>query len=167
MAIDKQGSCMKRTQSVTIWLLPLILIGGLFSPLFGYSVLAMMVFLLSLSFFKGRYWCWNFCPRGAFLDIVMSKVSRNTPFPKSLMHQRIRWLIFSLFMVFLVFRLIKAGSSLAAIGAVFVSMCIITTLVAIIIGVVSKHRGWCIICPMGTLQDALHKTNPSQRKTPK
>lgn len=155
---------MKKAQSITIWLLPLILVGGLFNPLLGYLVLAMMAFLLSLSFFKGRYWCWNFCPRGAFLDIVMSRASRNTPFPKGLMQKRVRWLIFFLFMAFLVFRLIKAGASLAAIGAVFVSMCIITTLFAVIIGVVSKHRGWCMICPMGTLQDAIHKANPSQRK---
>lgn len=147
-----------------IWLLPLILVGGLFYPLLGYLVVAMMAALLSLSFSKGRYWCWNLCPRGAFLDLVLSKMSRNTPFPRALMRHRVRWLVVVALMSFLVVRIIKAGGSVAAIGAVFVGMCIITTLISVVIGIISKHRGWCMICPMGTLQDAIHKANPSFNK---
>jgi polyferredoxin len=66
---------MKKTQLITIWLLPLILIGGLYNSALGYLVVAMMAIFLTLSFFKGGYWCWNLCPRGAFLDIILSKVS--------------------------------------------------------------------------------------------
>ncbi|HDZ76573.1 MAG TPA: 4Fe-4S binding protein [Candidatus Omnitrophica bacterium] len=72
---------MKKSQIIMIWLLPLIVIGGLFNPMLGYLVLAMMIFLLTLSFFKGRYWCWNLCPRGSFLDIVLSKISVNKALP--------------------------------------------------------------------------------------
>jgi polyferredoxin len=140
-----------------VWFLPLIVIGGLFYPLLGYLVVAMMAILLTLAFFRGRYWCWNFCPRGAFLDIVLSKVSLNKPLPKSLVKQWFRWLVFFLFMSFLISRIVHTGGSLIAIGSVFVVMCILTTIISIILGVATKHRGWCMICPMGTLQEKIGK----------
>jgi polyferredoxin len=41
------------------------------------------------------------------------------------------------------------------VGAVFVVMCLITTVISIILGVSTKHRGWCAICPMGFLQEKI------------
>jgi ferredoxin-type protein NapH len=154
---------MKKSQLVMVWFLPLIVIGGLFVPLLGYLVVAMVVFFLVLSFFKGRYWCWNLCPRGAFLDIVLSKIGLNKPLPKILTKQWFRWLIFVLFLSFLVSRIMKSGGSLLAIGAVFVVMCLITTIISIILGVSIKHRSWCTICPMGTLQQVIRKANKKKQ----
>jgi polyferredoxin len=138
-----------------MWLLFLIVIGGIFFPLLGYLVVAMMAVFLPLSYFKQRYWCWNLCPRGAFLDIVLSKMSFNKPVPRVFTRGWLRWSLFFVFVGFLLFRLMHAGTNLIAVGAIFVSICIITTLVAIALGVVTKHRGWCVICPMGTLQGAI------------
>lgn len=156
---------MKKAQKIMIWFLPLIVIGGLFYSLLGYLVVAMMAVFLTLAFFKGRYWCWNFCPRGAFLDIVLSKISLNKPLPKSFVKQWFRWLIFVLFMIFLAFRIVGTGGNLIAIGSVFVGMCILTTVMSIILGVITKHRGWCVICPMGTLQDKIGKILIKRRKS--
>ena len=155
---------MKNSQKIMVWFLPLIVIGGLFYPLLGYLVVAMMVFLLILSFFKGRYWCRNLCPRGAFLDIVVSKVGIKRPIPKLFTKQWFRWLIFALFMSFLIFRIVRAGGNYIAIGLVFVVMCATTTVIAIVIGAITKHRGWCMICPMGILQEKVHKINHSKTK---
>lgn len=138
-----------------LWLLPLIVIGGLFNPFLGYLVVAMMVFFLTLSFFKGRYWCWNLCPRGAFLDIVLAKISLKRPLPSILSKQWFRWLVFVLFISFLIFRVIRASGNLVTIGSVFVLMCLVTTAISIIMGILTKHRGWCVICPMGTLQEKI------------
>lgn len=143
---------MKKTQLLMIWFLPLIVIGGLFYPLLGYLVLAMMAVFLTLAFFRGRYWCWNLCPRGAFLDLVVSRASLGRPLPRVFLKQWFRWLVFFLFIAYLIFRLIQAGGNLIAIGAVFVGMCVLTTVIAVILGMTGKHRGWCVICPMGTLQ---------------
>ena len=140
-----------------VWFLPVIVAGGLFYPLSGYLVVAMMVALLTISIFKGRYWCWNLCPRGAFLDIILSKISFKKPIPSIFTKQWFRWLIFALFMGFIIFRIIHAGGSWIAIGTVFVAMCLITTIISIILGIATKHRGWCMICPMGTLQDKISK----------
>ena len=148
---------MKKTPKIMVWFLPLIVMGGLFYPLLGYLVVAMMAIFLTLAFFKGRYWCWNLCPRGAFLDIVLSKVSTNNSLPKIFSKQWFRWLIFALFMSFIIFRIVHAGDNLIAIGSVFVGMCILTTIISIVLGVATKHRGWCMICPMGTFQEKIGK----------
>jgi polyferredoxin len=153
---------MKKSQKVMIWFLPLIVIGGLFIPLLGYLVVAMMIFLLILSVFKGRYWCWNLCPRGAFLDGVLSKVSLKRPVPNIFLKQWFRWLVVSLFTCFLIYQIIKTGANPVLIGAVFVSMCLLTTVIAIILGVASRHRSWCVICPMGTLQDKINRISKPQ-----
>lgn len=150
---------MKKTQLIMIWFLPLIVIGGLFVPELGYLVLAMMIFFLTLSFFKGRYWCWNLCPRGVFLDIALSKISANRPLPRIFVKQWFRLLIFILFISFVVYRIIRTGGNLWMIGAVFVSMCLITTVISIILGIILKHRGWCAICPMGFFQEKIAKLN--------
>ena len=147
-----------------IWFLPLIVIGGLFYPLLGYLVVAMMAFLLTLSFFKGRYWCWNLCPRGAFLDIGLSKISLKRSFPKIFVRQWFRWLIFVLFLSLLIYRILATGGNLIAIGAVFVLMCITTSVISIILGPATKHRAWCAICPMGTLQDKIGKIGSKKAK---
>ncbi|MDD1731511.1 MAG: 4Fe-4S ferredoxin iron-sulfur binding domain protein [Methanosaeta sp. NSM2] len=41
------------------------------------------------------------------------------------------------------------------IGMVFVTLCILTTSVAILFGVIIAPRAWCSFCPMGTLQRAM------------
>ncbi|MDD5044849.1 MAG: 4Fe-4S binding protein [Candidatus Omnitrophica bacterium] len=149
---------MKKTQLIMVWLLPVIIIGGLFYPLLGYLVVAMMAILLVMALFKGRYWCGNLCPRGAFLDIIMSRLTLNRPLPHIFLKTWFRWLVLVLFMSFLVSRIMRAGGNLVAIGAVFVGMCILTTVISIILGASIKHRGWCAICPMGTLQNEISKS---------
>ncbi|MFC1658670.1 4Fe-4S binding protein [Candidatus Omnitrophota bacterium] len=155
---------MKRTQLIMVWLLPVIVIGGLFIPWLGYLVVAMMAFFLTLSFFKGRYWCWHLCPRGAFLDIVVSKLSANKPLPGIFARQKFRLAVFILFLVFVVLRLISTGGDPYLIGYVFVGMCILTTLISIIMGVLAKHRGWCVICPMGFLQEKIGAGRKNKEK---
>lgn len=148
---------MTKTQLIMVWLLPLIVIGGLFNPILGYLVVAMMAFFLTLSLFKGRYWCWHLCPRGAFLDGVISKVSRGNTTPGIFARGWFRWIIFAVFIGFLTFRIIRTGGDLIGVGAVFVSVCLITTVISIVLGVAIGHRSWCVICPMGTLQETIGK----------
>jgi polyferredoxin len=155
---------VKDAQKLTVWLLPLIVIGGLFFPILGYLTLGMMIFLIILSLSRGRYWCWNLCPRGAFLDIVVSKIGFKKSYPKIFSSHKFRWGLFILFISFLVLRLGRSGGGFIAVGAVFVGMCVITTLIAIIIGISTRHKGWCMICPMGTLQGRLGKINKKSKE---
>jgi polyferredoxin len=142
----------KTTQSIMVWFLPLVIIGGLFVPILGYLVFFMMSFFLTLSYFKGRLWCSYLCPRGAFLDLVLSRFSLKRQFPTLLISQKFKWVVFIIFIIFFISQLILAKKDLYSIGFIFVRMCLITTLISIFMGVPTRERAWCVICPMGTLQ---------------
>lgn len=142
-----------------VWLLPIILIGGLFYPQIGYLVIGMILFFSILSYFKARSWCWYLCPRGSFLELFMPFISSNRPLPKVFHKQWFRWTVFVVLIGYLISMLIRSGGNLLLIGAAFVSMCILTTIIGILIGIPTKPRGWCVICPMGLLQETISKTN--------
>jgi hypothetical protein len=146
---------MKKSQLIMVWFLPLIVIGGFFYPMLGYLVLASMLFMLVLSIFKPRYWCWNFCPRGSFLDLSLSRISRGKAIPRIFTRQWFRWSLFTLIMGLFVFQIIHTGGNMLLIGLVFVIMCAVPTVIAIIIGIITKHRAWCMVCPMGLLQEKI------------
>jgi len=140
-----------------VWILPMILIGGLVWPIMGYLVLGMIIFFSILSYFRQRYWCWYLCPRGAFLQIAMPYVSLNKATPKLFLKKWFRWTVFVLLIGYLVSLIIRSGGNIFVIGAAFVSMCILTTTLGVILGITIKPRTWCIICPMGTLQETIGK----------
>jgi len=144
-----------KKQLVMIWFLPLIVIGWLWYPMLGYLAVTFMASLSVLSYFKKRYWCWNLCPRGAFLDIVMAKATLNNPVPRFFTHPWFRWSVLWLFMTLLILRLVQSGGYLLRIGAVFASLCLTTTLIAVVLGIATKPRAWCTFCPMGTLQEKI------------
>lgn len=147
-----------------IWLLPVIVIGGLFYPPLGYLVAVMMVFFLTLSYFRGRYWCSNLCPRGAFLDLVLSRFSLKRKFPHLFASNTFRWTVFFLFMVFFAVQLITSERTFYAIGFVFVRMCLLTTIISVILGVPIHYRAWCSFCPMGTLQTKIAVLGKGKKK---
>jgi len=64
-------------------------------------------------------------------------------------------LLLILLMGLVAFRLLRTGGDLALIGAVFVTMCLVTTIISIVFGLVTKHRAWCMMCPMGFLQEKI------------
>ena len=140
-----------------VWFLPLVVIGGFFYPILGYLVLLAILFMLILSIFKPRFWCWNFCPRGSFLDLGLSKISRNKSIPKIFTREWFRWMVFVLIMGTFILRISQTGGSIRLIGLVFVIMCLISTIIATILGIATKHRAWCVICPMGLLQEKIGK----------
>jgi len=157
---------MKKAQLIMVWFLPLVVIGGFFYPMIGYLVLLAVVFMLILSIFKARFWCWNFCPRGSFLDLWLAKISRNRPIPRIITKEWFRWALFTVIMSLFIFQIIRAGGSIEAIGLVFVIMCTVSTVIAIAMGIATKHRAWCIMCPMGLLQEKIGKTTLQTREKP-
>ena len=138
-----------------VWFLPLVIIGGLFYAPLGYLVFAMMLFMLALSYFRKRFWCANLCPRGAFLDLLLSRVSLKKKIPGIFTRLKFRWLIFVVFMLVFAFRIITVEKNLYQVGFLFVQMCLVTTIISIVLGVTIRERAWCVICPMGTLQSKI------------
>jgi ferredoxin-type protein NapH len=132
---------MKKAQLIMVWFLPLVVIGGFFYPMLGYLVLLAILFMLALSIFKARFWCWNFCPRGSFLDLWLSKISRNKAIPKIFTKQWFRWSVFVLIMSSFILKIMRTGGNIRAIGLVFVIMCVVSTVIAIILGISTRNTG--------------------------
>ena len=130
----------------------IVSIGGIFYPKLGYILLLVFATLLIIAPFRGRWFCGNLCPRGSFVDFWLAPLSRRLAIPLFLRSMWIRIPIFIALMGFMIYRLLGTQGVVDRIGMVFVTLCIITTSIAILFGVIIAPRTWCTFCPMGTLQ---------------
>jgi polyferredoxin len=136
-----------------LWALVVIVsIGGIWYPKLGYFLLLVFASLMIISLFRGRWFCGNLCPRGSFNDFVLGKISFKKKIPKFFLSFWLRVPVFVLLMGFMIFRIIQTKGIIDKIGMVFVTMCIVTTSIAILLGVLINPRAWCSFCPMGTVQ---------------
>jgi ferredoxin-type protein NapH len=124
-------------------------------PLLGLAVPVVMVLGLTVSPFKGRWVCGNACPRGSFLDTVMSRLTMKRPLPVIFRSSAFKWTVVVVLMGLMMTRLLLSVHALTVIGRLFWVMCAVTSVVAIVLAVVYNHRAWCAMCPMGTIQGAL------------
>ena len=130
----------------------IVSIGGIFYPKLGYFLLLVFASLMVIAPFRGRWFCGNLCPRGSFVDFWLAPLSRKLKIPPRFRSMWLRVPIFVALMGFMIFRIMQTEGMVDRIGMVFVTLCIITTSIAILFGVVIAPRTWCSFCPMGTLQ---------------
>lgn len=130
----------------------IISLGGIFYPRLGYFLLIVFATLIIIAPFRGRWFCGNLCPRGSFVDFWLGPLSRKLPIPPILRSMWIRAPIFILLMGFMVFRIVQTDGVVDRVGMVFVTICLLTTAVAILFGIIIAPRAWCSFCPMGTMQ---------------
>jgi len=130
----------------------IISLGGIFYPRLGYFLLIVFATLIIIAPFRGRWFCGNICPRGSFVDFWLGPLSRKLPIPPILRSMWIRVPIFILLMGFMVFRIVQTDGVVDRVGMVFVTICLLTTSVAILFGIIIAPRAWCSFCPMGTMQ---------------
>lgn len=135
----------------------IVSIFGLWFPKLGYVVALVMLTLMVIAPFAGRWFCGNLCPRGSFNDFWLGKISRKKKIPPVLRSLWVRVPVFLFLMGFMGFRLSTTQGLVDKIGMVFVIMCLITTSVAVILGVFFSPRAWCSFCPMGTMQKFLDR----------
>ena len=133
----------------------IVSIAGLWFPLLGYFLLLVFATLLISSYFRGRWFCGNLCPRGSFNDFLVGKITRNKKIPAILRSFWIRVPFFILMMGFMGYRLLITQGLVNQIGMVLVMSCIITSSIALVIGVRISPRTWCTFCPMGTVQNII------------
>lgn len=120
-------------------------------PLLGFAVPVAMLAGILGGFFRGRYVCGNFCPRGSFYDTIFSYVGGNKPVPELLKSSRFRWLALAVLMGFMTWRIAQNPGEWQHWGTVFWSMCLITTAIGIPLGIFYRSRSWCSFCPVGTI----------------
>lgn len=164
---DKKGFFIKKYKKdifSKFWWIAVIIIslGGLFYPLIGLLVPIFMLTLLILSYFKGRFWCGNLCPRGSFNDQIVKKYSMNKKIPDFIRSNLFRYGFLILFMLIFSYRVITVFSNfsgytlLMKLGFIFATVCLITTILAMVLGAIFGSRTWCTFCPMGTLQKDIY-----------
>lgn len=135
-----------------VWILLIMFcVIGIFYPIIGLAALICMLAPSVVAIFKGRMWCGNFCPRGSFNDIILSKISKKRNVPKFLKSRWFKLTFLALVMGAFTLQIIFVWGSVVAISFVFVRMIIITTIITIILGITYNQRTWCMICPMGTM----------------
>jgi polyferredoxin len=144
--------CRKPSQLLMSLLLPLVVIGGYFCPRIGFTVLGLITLFMILASQRGRFYCGWLCPMGAFHERFLSLVSLHRPILPVFKSSWFRWLLFVLMMSLMTFRLFTAWGDPKAIARVFRMMWILSTGIAIGLGLYFKPRVWCTVCPMGSMQ---------------
>lgn len=133
------------------WILLIYLLAGYFYPVIGFLALICMVAPVAFAVRRGRWWCGNGCPRGNFYDRVLSKYSPHRPIPRFVRTRGFR--IFMVMFIFTMFgvQMYRAWGDWDAMGRVFWTIILITTIVGITLSFIYAPRTWCSFCPMGTL----------------
>ncbi len=152
---ERQVARRKKIQFLLWVIVVVVIVGGLKWPLLGFVVPIVMLTGIIGGFFKGRYVCGWLCPRGAFLERIVGRVSPDKPIPMWLRGPAFRWTVFALLMGFMTFQIAQQPGSINHWGAVFVRICIITTGIGVVLALIVHPRTWCSFCPMGTMQSAV------------
>ncbi|MBN1670748.1 MAG: 4Fe-4S binding protein [Kiritimatiellae bacterium] len=142
-------------QWALLWIVVVTIAFGWKYPWLGFSVPLVMGAGLVGGLFRGRWVCGNLCPRGSFFDRVMPALSRKRRIPAFLRNRAFRWFLFALMMGFMMFRASANPTDPMHWGRVFWLMCVITTGIGLVLGVLIHPRAWCSFCPMGTMQSEI------------
>ena len=157
----------KRTFSTVreyAWILTVLIgIGGQFYPRLGLLVPLIMVALMGISLFRGKYWCGNFCPHGSFFDRLLQPISRHVKIPPFLKSR----IVIGAFLVFFMYNLGRrfidvfpatgAAEFYDGLGLVFSTTYLMVLLVGGLLAVTINSRTWCQFCPMGTFQALFYR----------
>lgn len=133
------------------WILLAYLVAGYFFPVIGFLALICMIAPVAFAVRRGRWWCGNACPRGSLYDRLLSRYSPHKPIPAF-----VRTFGFRLFMVLFIFTMFGVQMYFAwgdwqAMGRVFWTIILVTTVVGVALSFIYAPRTWCSFCPMGTL----------------
>ena len=154
----KKHTALRKAMQLSLWPIVVIVIAlGWQYPWLGYSVPVVMLMGMAGGMLRGRYVCGHLCPRGAFFDRVMPRLSRKRPIPAWMRSGGFRWPVFAALMAFMVYRIMLNPTDFDHWGRVFWLMCTVTTAIGVVLAVFIHPRAWCAFCPMGTMQSALDR----------
>lgn len=103
----------------------------------------------------GRKGCNMYCPRGSLLN-KLSSISFKKTAPKWIFNNTTKFAVFTAIMAVFVYGTYMAWGDFYAIGFVFIRMVLISSVLALILGIFYKERTWCGICPMGSLANVIN-----------
>lgn len=143
----------------------IVSIAGIFYPKLGYFLLLVFATLIIIAPFRGRWFCGNLCPRGSFVDFWLGPISRKVKIPSFLRSMWFRVPIFVALMGFMVFRIIQTGGVVDKVGMVFVTLCILTTSIAILLESLSPLERGAHSVRWGLCKELLEAAGTSSKST--
>lgn len=116
----------------------------------------MLAGAIGIGLVNGRYWCNWLCPRGSFFDAFLRRISRGKAAPAFFQHPffRLGWVVW---FTVVVVRGVISADGLAGMSAPFARLMVMSTGIAVAIGVVFHERAWCMFCPMGTMGNVANR----------
>lgn len=149
---------VRRIKQLIMGVIFLILLpAGWIFPVLGYFIPACMLLGIGIATFQGRSWCNWLCPRGSFEDSLLSRLSLKRPVPAVFRGTPMRVGVMAILMTVLTVMIIRLWPDPLAIGGFFVLMLSVTTVVAVILGIIFQQRLWCYVCPIGTMSNWVGK----------
>ncbi|MBN1332676.1 MAG: FeS-binding protein [Synergistales bacterium] len=129
---------------------------GLRYPILGTLVFSYMGLVIIVG--KRKKWCSSYCPRGSFLDVMISRLSPTRPIPLWLLSKTFRRTVLVMFLGFFGLQLYLSGlfapwpeDGLIRLGTVLVRMCILSSAIALPLAFWNNQRAWCSFCPVGNI----------------
>jgi ferredoxin-type protein NapH len=132
-----------------------VAIGGFFYPYVGFAVAVVMVLAMVMSLFKPRLFCAKACPRGRALGFGLKKLSRGKPLSPTALSAGSRRALCGFMMLCVGGNIYRLFGSAAALGSFFWGLCVVSLGAGVVVGLIYKPRAWCVVCPMGTLQETI------------
>ncbi|WP_181685205.1 4Fe-4S binding protein [Halorhabdus salina] len=124
---------------------------AILSPIVGaLAVLGCMGGAVALGVTRGRTWCDGACPRGALLDRYLRAVSRRVDAPAWLASPFVRATVGAAMLSVLTVGLARQWGDPVAMVGVVARLLVVSTAIALVLGVAYHERAWCLVCPAGT-----------------
>lgn len=152
-----------------------VAVGGWFYPVVGLALAGLMATAVALSVLarlgmaRQRAFCNGVCPRGRALGFALKPFTRGKTLPRVFTDLSLRRGLCGFMMFCVAGSLVRALSGLeghpafAAAGRIFWGLCVASLAGGLLLGLLFRPRAWCVVCPMGTLQDTIAG---SSRKRP-
>jgi ferredoxin-type protein NapH len=154
-------------QKLSIAIMLVVVIFGWNYPYLGLIVPIVMLTGIIGGFLNGRYVCGNLCPRGMFFDHILARVSPKKPFPRFITQLWFKLLILTSISILFITLIVHNPTALNNIGFTFWALCVFTTIIGVVLGILYHERAWCAFCPIGKLASTLGKNkSPLQLNVP-
>jgi len=147
----------KFTKKYSWVLFMLFFVGALIDVRFGLAALACMVGPSLYGFITGKNkFCTGYCPRGSFLQKFLPILSRKSPIPKSVRGFWGKVFVLSFMATSIGISLYISIISYESIGTTLIRAIMLSSLFALVLGVMYQPRAWCTVCPGGVVSRKLN-----------
>ncbi|MCM2356738.1 MAG: 4Fe-4S binding protein [Geobacteraceae bacterium] len=120
---------------------------------FGYFLFICLAMGMISAPLLGRYWCNWMCPRGSFLEYFLTRFSLRKTFPPLFKRGYFLAFVVVVFMFMMglnFFNLYQAHPAVSALGITLTRLLVVSTIVAMVLGIAYEPRAWCVFCPGAT-----------------